>query len=78
MTDVAHRTRGHAKRRLPKPERLDMEALLGLPQAQEIIRRIGEATDPDYPNRAEHVAHVAAVVVRAKMCPNNAYAKATL
>jgi hypothetical protein len=58
------------------PQNLD--DVLALPEAQEIIRRIGTAVDPDYPHRADHVKWVAAVVVKAKMQPTNAYAKATL
>jgi hypothetical protein len=59
-----------------KPASVD--EVLALPEAQEIIRRIGTAVDPDYPHRADHVKWVAAVAVKAKMQPTNAYAKATL
>jgi hypothetical protein len=79
VSEVLHRSHGHLKRRVPMPATgLDVEALLALPVAQPIIARIGAATDPDYPERAEHVARVAAVAVKAKLSPTNPYARPTL
>jgi hypothetical protein len=66
------------RRRVATDAPQNLDEVLALPEAQEIIRRIGAAVDPDYPHRADHVKWVAAVVVKAKMQPTNAYAKATL
>lgn len=54
------------------------DELLNLPEAQPIIKRIGENVDADYPGRMEHVRLIAATVIRAKQLPTSPYAKATL
>jgi hypothetical protein len=66
------------RRRVATDAPHNLDDVLALPEAQEIIRRIGAAVDPDYPHRADHVKWVAAVVVKAKMQPTNAYARPTL
>lgn len=77
MNSVRHRSHGQPKTRLPHPS--DTEAaLLELPEAQPIIRRIAANVDPDYPARLQHIAHIAAVAVNAKRHPSNAYAQPTL
>jgi hypothetical protein len=40
--------------------------LLELPEAQPIIKRIGEAVSADYPLRMEHVLRVATIATAAK------------
>lgn len=52
--------------------------VLDLPEAQPVIARIAAAVDPDYPQRMEHICRVAAIAVRAKLKPSNAYARPTL
>ncbi len=52
--------------------------LLDLPEAQAVIKRIGEAVPSTYPRRMEHVLHVAAVAMAAKRIPTNPFAEATL
>ena len=54
------------------------DALLELPEAQPVIRRIAAAVDPDYPQRWEHIKRVATIAVRAKLHPTNAYAQPTI
>lgn len=52
--------------------------LLDLPEAQAIIKRIGEAMPADYPLRMEHVLRTASIAVAAKLKPRNRFAEATL
>jgi hypothetical protein len=52
--------------------------LLELPEAQPIIKRIGENIPASYPRRMDQVLHIAAVAVAAKKNPCNPYAGATL
>jgi hypothetical protein len=78
VTEVLHRTRGHAKTRPPRQKRSETKDLLELPEAQPVIARIAASVDPDYPNRMEHIEFVAAVVIAAKRNPSNAYARPTL
>lgn len=52
--------------------------LLALPQAQPVIKRIAASVDPDYPRRTEHIERVATICIRAKLNPNNAFARPTL
>jgi hypothetical protein len=52
--------------------------LLELPEAQPIIKRIGESVPSTYPHRMAHVLRVAAIAVAAKQVPTNPFAVATL
>jgi len=52
--------------------------LLELPEAQPIIKRIGEAVPAEYPLRMAHVLRVATIAVTAKLKPSNPHAGATL
>lgn len=54
------------------------DALLSLPEAQPVIKRIAASVDMDYPRRAEHIRRVATIAVRAKLRPTNNYARPTL
>lgn len=76
VTQVTHRTTRRRSERFTLPD--DSRWLLELPEAQPVIARIGAAVDPDMPDRLEHVMRVAAICVRAKRNPANAYARATL
>lgn len=54
------------------------DALLELPEAQPIIKRIAASVDPDYPQRWEHIRRVATIAIRAKANPTNSFARPTL
>lgn len=65
----------HARHRHGVPAGDD--ALLSLPEAQPVIKRIAASVDIDYPRREEHIKRIATIAVRAKV-NDNKFARPTL
>lgn len=66
----------HARHRHGVPAGDD--ALLSLPEAQPVIKRIAASVDINYPCREEHIKRIATIAVRAKVNPTNKFARPTL